>query len=107
MGDLFVMRRANGDLFTKEVEGRLVLPVWSGNDSVERFKERNPELLIYFAAPLDRKTLKRVNSGEHPTELFLVEDSDPVALLTFGRQISPDEIMPVGTQPAEVSPVVA
>ena len=49
MSELFVMRRANGDLFTQEINGKLVIPVWSGRDAVARYKERNPAAHDLFA----------------------------------------------------------
>jgi hypothetical protein len=107
MNDLFVMRRANGDLFTEEVDGRVVLPVWSGRDSVERYRERNPRLMIYFPAPLDAKTLKTASSGQLPLEYFLLEEGDPDADLEEGRMISPDEVLLLTKRSPEFSPKAA
>ena len=37
MGELYVMRRANGDIFAEQVNGNLVIPVWSSKDEVARY----------------------------------------------------------------------
>jgi hypothetical protein len=55
MSEMYVMRRANGDLFTEEIEGRLLIPVWSSRETVARYKERNPKLINFLPARLDQK----------------------------------------------------
>ena len=99
MSELFMMRRANGDLFTEEINGELVIPVWSGKDAVARYKERNPELRIFLPARLDRTTMRRVESGrgaEGTTRFFLLSDDAPDAYLDEGRLIAPEEVFPEG-----------
>jgi hypothetical protein len=99
MSELFVMRRANGDLFTREINGKLVLPVWSGRDSVVRYKERNPALRIFLPARLDRSAMKKVTSRrgtEGMTQFFLLSDDAPDAYLDEGRLITLEEIFPEG-----------
>lgn len=96
MSELFVMRRANGNLFTREIDGKLVTPVWSSRDAIARYKERNPELMIFLPARLDRSTIKRVTSGfgtEGTTQFFLLSDDAPDAYLDEGRLIAPEEII--------------
>ena len=99
MSELFVMRRANGDLFTEEINGKLVIPVWSGRDAVARYKERNPALMIFLPARLDRSTMKKVTNGrgtEGTTQFFLLSDDAPDAYLDEGRLITLEEIFPEG-----------
>ncbi len=96
MSELFVMRRANGNLFTRETNGELVIPVWSSRGAIARYKERNPELMIFLPARLDRSTIKRVTSGsgaEVATQFFLLSDDAPDAYLDEGRLIAPEEII--------------
>jgi hypothetical protein len=99
MSELFVMRRANGDLFTEEVNGKLVITVWSSREAIARYKERNPKLMIFLPARLDRSTIKKVKSGlgvEGATQLFLLSDDAPDAYLDEGRLITLEEIFPTG-----------
>ncbi|HJQ70130.1 MAG TPA: hypothetical protein VKA70_14235 [Blastocatellia bacterium] len=106
MSELFVMRRANGDLFTRGINGELVIPVWSGSDAVARYKERNPELMIFLPARLDRSTMKKVTSGrgaEGTTKFFLLSDDAPDAYLDEGRLVTLEEIFPEGRINAPVA----
>ena len=99
MGELFVIRRANGDLFTHEINGELVTPVWSGRDAVARYKERNPRLMFFLPARLDRSTIKKVTSGrgtEGAKRFFLLSNDAPDAYLDEGRLIALEEISPEG-----------
>jgi hypothetical protein len=105
MSDLFVMRRANGDLFTEVVGGKVVVPVWKGRDSAERYKARNPELIFFLPAPLDNRLLtgrflNKLDSKETPAELFLLAGDDPEAELDDGRPFSPQEVMAITEQAA-------
>jgi hypothetical protein len=104
MRDTHVLRRANGDLFTEEVGGRLYVPVWSSEEAALRYKERNPELLTFFPVRLDRRLMRRITSGggrEATTEFFLLSDDDPDADLYDGRPVSIEEIFPE-EQPAQL-----
>jgi hypothetical protein len=99
MSELFVLRRANGNLFTQEINGKLVIPVWSSRDTVARYKERNPELMIFLPARLDRSTIKKVKSGpgdEGAAQFFLLSEDAPDAYLDEGRLITSEEIFPEG-----------
>lgn len=106
MSELFVMRRANGNLFTREINGKLVIPVWSSKEAIARYKERNPELMIFLPAQLDRSTIKRVTSGveaEGTTQFFLLSDDAPDAYLDEGRLIAPEEITSRGQTASPVA----
>jgi hypothetical protein len=94
MAEMLVMRRANGDLFTEEVNGRVVIPVWSSRDIVARYRERNPELLTYLPARLNDALLRRLCEREdgHATFLLMSEDA-PDANLKRGRVIATDELL--------------
>lgn len=96
MGGVFVMRRANGDLFTEAIDGRLRVPVWSSEQALERYKERNPELMIYLPTRLTRSLIDRVGSklGGSTPEFFLLPDDEPDADLESGRPITLEEIFP-------------
>ena len=95
MGDVYVMRRANGDLFTEEVQGKMRIPVWSSRDAADRYKARNPELNVFLPARLDRLLFNRLKTlQEGSAEFFLLSEEDPNASLFEGRPIMPEEIFP-------------
>jgi hypothetical protein len=105
MSELFVMRRANGDIFAERTDGKLRILAWSGEDATERYKAHNPELIVFFPARLDRKLIQRVRRdwAEGEAELFLLSDDAPDADLDDGRPIPLAEIFPedeAASQPA-------
>ena len=106
MSEMYVMRRANGDLFTEEIEGRLLIPIWSSRETVARYKERNPKLMIFLPARLDQKLMKKLSSGldkERSADFFLLSEDAPDAYLKKGRPISLEEAFresAVASQPA-------
>src|SRR4026208_1059378 len=105
MGDVYVMRRANGDLFTEEVQGKVRIPVWSSRDAADRYKARNPELNVFLPARLDRLLLNKIKTlnNEGPVEFFLLLEEDPNASLYEGRPIMPEEIFPEHEAPSNAA----
>jgi hypothetical protein len=108
MGEMYVMRRANGDLFTEHIDGRMQIPVWTSLEAVARYKERNPELMTFLPARLSRSLMKKIESGlgrEGAKEFFLLSESTPDGYLDDGRPISLEELFPEGeitSQPAHL-----
>jgi hypothetical protein len=97
MSEMFVMRRADGNLFTEEINGKLTVPVWSSEEALARYKERNPELMTFLPTQLTRPLINRIESGlagKGTTGFFLVAEDDPAADLDEGRLISLEEIFP-------------
>jgi hypothetical protein len=98
MAEMLVMRRANGDLFTEEINGRPCIPVWSSRDAVSLYRERNPELLTYLSARLHDSSIERIASDpnkEGQTTFSLMSADAPDAYLNRGRLISLDELLPM------------
>jgi hypothetical protein len=107
MSELYVMRRANGDLFREEVGGKLTIPVWSSMETVARYRERNPELMLFLPERLDRSLMKKImsNLGTEATEFFLLSENAPDAYLSDGRPITLEELFPeeqVTSEPAHL-----
>ncbi|HMG34451.1 MAG TPA: hypothetical protein VKM94_10970 [Blastocatellia bacterium] len=92
MSSLYVLRRANGNLFTHRLGDKEVIPVWSDRQSVDRYKERNPELMIFFPARVNQRMLVRLKSVSSSAEFFLLSSDDPSADLEDGRLVTPEEI---------------
>jgi hypothetical protein len=108
MNEMFVMRRANGDLFTREINGKLGIPVWSSEETLARYRERNPELMTFLATQLTRSLINKVQNrlgNEGTVEYFRLAEDDPDADLEDGMPISLEEILPGGgrtLQPARL-----
>jgi hypothetical protein len=107
MSEMFVMRRANGDLFTQERGRKLYVPVWSSEEALSRYKERNPELLIFLPMRLTRSVINKVEGGSHNVraEFLLLDENDPDADLGDGEPISLEEIFPGGKQAPQSAPL--
>lgn len=88
MSELFVLRRANGDLLTERVSGHLRVPLWSSKDAVARFKERNPELMVFLPARLNHSLMKKIGDAE----FFLLSNDTPDADLDDGMPIRREEL---------------
>jgi len=107
MSEMFLMRRADGNFFTEEIDGKRLVPVWSSEEALARYKERNPELMTFLATQLTRSLIQKIGiglEGEGPTGFFLLTEDDPDADLADGRRISPEEIFSRGehtVRPAE------
>lgn len=102
MSELFVLRRANGDLLTEQVGGRVRVPIWSSRDAVARFKERNPELMVFLPARLNRSLMKKIGDAE----FFLLSNDTPDADLDDGMPVRREEIFtddPITSQPGQFS----
>jgi hypothetical protein len=108
MSEMFVMRRANGDLFSEEINGKPAIPVWSNEEALARYKERNPELMTFVAARLTRSLINKIRKGlgnVATAEFFRLAEDDPDADLEDGRPISLEEIFPGGGRTLQPAPL--
>ncbi|HEU4386926.1 MAG TPA: hypothetical protein VFV34_03950 [Blastocatellia bacterium] len=96
MGEMYVMRRANGDLLTVEVRGKRRIPVWTSEDSVTRYKAFNPELIFYWPVKLNRDVVKRVagKASNEPAEFFLLSPKTPDAQFEDGKPVTLEDVLP-------------
>lgn len=60
MTEMFVVRRANADLFTEQTNTKLMIPVWSEREAPARYKERNPRPMTCLAARRTRSLVDGV-----------------------------------------------
>jgi hypothetical protein len=97
MSEMFVMRRADGDLFAEQVNGKLILPAWSSEDAATRYRERNPVLMTFLPARVTRMLINKIRTGligKGTTGFFLLAEDDPDADLEDGTPISLDGVSP-------------
>lgn len=89
MATYYILRKANGEVFTLEVNGVSYVAVWGDERDVRRSKSANPDLMVYIPAPADERFLKR-RFGDRPIRFFLVDGRDPD--LRTGREITPEDV---------------
>ena len=97
MDEMFVMRRADGELFAEEIGGTLRIPVWSSEETLARYKEHNPELMTFLPTQLTRSLVNKRGGGlvgEGIHEFFLLAEDDPAADLDDGKPASLEELFP-------------
>jgi hypothetical protein len=95
MSEMSVLRRANGEPFSEEINGKRVIPVWSSEQEVARYKERNPELITFLPSQLTRfLSNKAWMAFSNGAEFFLLSEDDHDANLDDGRPMSLKEILP-------------
>ena len=98
MSQFYLMRRANGDVFTMEIDGQLRIPVWRSEESAARYKVHNPDLIVYFPVKLGLGLLKKAakRMGSETPALFLLDDTNPDVDFDDGRMITGEDIAAAG-----------
>ena len=103
MSEMLVMRRANGDLLTEEIGGQRYIPAWTSIEALLRYRERNPQLMIYLPLHINRSLLTKVAASSDagsPTRFFVLSDDSPEAELSDGTPVILDDVL---SQPASQS----
>jgi len=97
MNEMLVLRRADGELFTEEINGKQVIPLWSSSEEVARYKERNPKLITFLPTQLTGALRNKSKSiGGTGTEFFLISEENHDANLDDGNPVSLEEIFSRG-----------
>ena len=87
--EIYAMRRADGDWFAMEVgDGRRV-PVFRSPEAAWRMRAKNPELMLFWPAPLGERALEEMATadGGRPVGFWLVDEEDPAADLRRGHPV--------------------
>ena len=83
MSPIYAMRRANGDWFASDHQGRYLVPIFHSSGDAMIARARNTDMLLFKPVALDAQLLKQLipaSGGE--VEFRIV--SDPVAALNRG-----------------------
>jgi hypothetical protein len=90
MNVYYVLRKANGDVLTIDVEGKEYIPVWESDVAIRRSKSANPDFVVYVPALLNRRLLERA-PRHWGLPFYLVDSRDPD--LQSGQEIGREEIL--------------
>lgn len=95
MSEFYVMHGPQGRLRTVEVEGREHVALWPDMLSALRYKARHPELLKYWAVPLDRRLYEQefLRPGAGRASFFLMSGAGPGLEVARGRVVGRGEIV--------------
>ena len=91
MTNLYAMRRANGDWFTLEDDGRLLIPVFHSSHDAIISRLRTVEMLVFSPMALTAQLLSEI--VDKPTAVHFCLISNPFASLKRGVPLSPAELL--------------
>ena len=92
MSDIYVMQRANGDVFALDDHGRFRVPLFNSSSDAFLARLRNFEMLLFKPVQLDADLLKQLVpvGGAAEVDFWLV--NDPLIKLKRGRLVQPEQL---------------
>lgn len=92
MSDIYVMQRANGDVFALDDHGRFRVPLFHSSSDGFQARLRNFGMLLFKPVRLDAGLLKKLVpvGGAAEVDFWLV--SDPSINLNRGRLVQPAQL---------------
>ena len=92
MSDIYVMQRANGDVFSLDDHGRFRVPLFKSSNDAILARLRNFGMLLFKPVQLDAGLLKQLVpvGGAAEVDFWLV--SDPLINLNRGRLVQPEQL---------------
>jgi hypothetical protein len=92
MSDIYVMQRANGDVFALDDHGRFRVPLFNSSSDAFQARLRNVEMLLFKPVQLDAGLLKQLvpSGGAAEVDFWLV--SDPLINLNRGQLVQPEQL---------------
>lgn len=93
MGDIYVMQRANGDLFALDHHGRTCVPLFHTSGDAMTARSRNGDMLLFKPVVIDARLLKEIapKAGRNDVDLLLVKD--PLRSLKRGDLVDHAELV--------------
>ena len=92
MSNIFVMQRANGDVFALDEHGRFRVPLFNSSSDAFLARLRNFGMLLFKPVQLNAALLKELVpvGGAAEVDFWLV--SDPLINLNRGRLVQPEQL---------------
>ena len=92
MSDIYVMQRANGDVFSLDDHGRFRVPLFNSSSDAFVARLRNFGMLVFKPVQLDARLLKQLTpvGGAAEVDFWLV--NDPSINLNRGRLVQPEQL---------------
>jgi hypothetical protein len=92
MSDIYVMQRANGDVFALDDHGRFRVPLFNSSSDAFLARLRNFGMLLFKPVRLDAGLLKQLVPVGGAAELDFWLVSDPQINLNRGRLVQPEQL---------------
>jgi hypothetical protein len=92
MSDIYVMQRANGDVFAFDDHGRFRVPLFNSSSDAFLARLRNFGMLLFKPVQLEAGLLKQLVpvGGAAEVDFWLV--NDPLINLNRGRLVRPEQL---------------
>lgn len=105
MSDIYVMQRANGDVFALDDHGRFRVPLFNSSSDAVQARLRNVEMLVFKPVRLDADLLKQLVpvGGAAEVDFWLV--NDPLINLNRGRLVQPEQLAVLMGSTIKLKPV--
>lgn len=93
MTDIYVMQRANRDLFALDHHGRSCVPLFHSSRDAMTARSRNGDMLLFKPVVLDARLLGKIapKSGRNDIDFLLVKD--PLRNLKRGDMVDHAELV--------------
>jgi hypothetical protein len=107
MSDIYVMQRANGDVFALDDHGRFRVPLFNSSSDAFLARLRNFGMLLFKPVQLNAALLKELVpvGGAAEVDFWLV--SDPLINLNRGRLVQPAQLAVLMGSPIKLKPVTS
>ena len=106
MSDIYVMQRANGDVFALDDHGRFRVPLFNSSSDAFLARSRNFGMLLFKPVQLDASLLEQlVPLGGAAAEVDFWLVSDPLINLNRGRLVQPAQLASLMESRIKLKPV--
>ena len=92
MSDIYVMQRANGDVFAHDDHGRFRVPLFRRSGEAMIARSYNVEMMLFKPIPLDASLLSELATERGGTDVDLCLVDDPLLSLKRGRLVKHAEL---------------
>jgi hypothetical protein len=90
MTEVYAMRRANGDWFALEDDGKVRVPVFHSTHDAFMARLRTVEMLLFSPIALDAQLLSEIVEGRSPVDFCMV--NNPFASLRRGIRLPQSQL---------------
>jgi hypothetical protein len=93
MTDIYVMQRANGDLFALDDQGRFRVPLFHSRGDAMTARMRNSDMLLFKPVVVDAGLLEEMTSKGSRNDVDFVLVKDPLRSLKRGDRVEHAELV--------------
>ena len=101
MSNLYAMRRANGDWFAFEEQGRLRMPVFGSSREAMQARERNWGMLLFKPVVFDERALNDLDPPGRETTAYFWLANGSSTKLAHGEPIDRAQLALLMHEPAD------